>query len=233
MLPEGYSKEEFLKPLLAQPWLAQRGPKVNLTRWRTWLGSHFFRRDFRGEKLLTLLFYGIQAGWLKRKSNFGAMMDSLHASKTTAAFQTKVTTKASKQELAKMRDRCKNTMHLAACVLADEKVEFDSVLIIFTGSIIRAEHGVLANSLKNTVAALVIDADRAWLRDRSLLALCDLLCPWKRPFECERVGVRMEFDAGELRGIDKDDPMPIQQDMIAASLLKWLFVELGRCSTPP
>lgn len=72
LLPPIYTPEEWTQSFMDQARLQHVCSKVNSCRWGAWLGANAFHQQFRGDRLLVLLFYGISQGWFSEKN--GAMV---------------------------------------------------------------------------------------------------------------------------------------------------------------
>ena len=113
----GYA-QEVLDTLWAQRAFLQKGPKLALARWLSWMHCWSFWERQMGIRLLGLLYLGINLGYLDHRPASSQL--SLQAMRPPDEHGVLGSTRQSARlAVRSVRDRCKNMLHVATLVLAD------------------------------------------------------------------------------------------------------------------
>ena len=193
--------------------LQTKGPRVATSRWGTRAEADAHWQCHHRERLLTILLLGIKQGWLQKGGAATLIVDKLAGltkpltkARDLPPGQSRDTIKQSKESIANLRDRCRNTMHVTANVLCDPKVYADMGMLGYVCHPIRREHNLLASSLRS-VDDLQEHMLRAALLDTSYLhCLGKLTSPFARIEGLARCGITIGFDSAELKRLSKDSP---------------------------
>ena len=151
---------DVLESLEGSRWLHVKPTRVATTRWGSWhdavqsnLLPHFH------EKLLVLMALGLEQGWLSRTSEgaVSAMQelrprDVANFAKPKDGGEDKGT-KSGEAKLAKLRDSCKNALHVAAMAMSEPTFYFDLWLVSYGSLPFRRWHGEVAHKVRDSDAS--------------------------------------------------------------------------------
>lgn len=201
----GVDPKEFLANLPISDFLLRKSPRVSWTRWGTWADADEAKKDQRAKQLLILLHFGIVQGWFSSEKRLQAMMGALAPKRRDVqAVDGARTTAQAKAAHAKLRDKCANTMHLAAMVLADDSIRKDEGMIAFVCRLVREETLRWASRLRGVEGVSRFHFERAALVDGYSAAILGLLEPPTRLPDLMRCGLSVAFDTQELKGLKAD-----------------------------
>ena len=130
---EELTVSDVLQGLTGEHWFLRKGPRIALTRWGTF--HDCFRELLPGwhTRLLVLLHLGLVQGWATSKTGRASIMKSFEKVQSVGAHASSSDvpkTAHEKESLRKLRDSCRNTVHLVAAAMADEAVYCNIGLIV-------------------------------------------------------------------------------------------------------
>lgn len=163
----------------------RKGPHLSTCRW---LDYHRGARWLCPQWSLlhsVLAFIGLEAGWLRRGEDRPAVLEPLRPRGGAAASSSAPrpeTTKAAKAELDTMRDRCKNSLHVACAILSDRELLQHTWLVVEVQASLVQSFNTMQAQVKGRAAALQHHADMAlgvgaleaargcltWVQDRAV-----------------------------------------------------------------
>ena len=100
------SVEELLQTISEADWLQVKGPRMNPSRWWSEFDCGDFYIPSTNERLLVLLFLGLQQGWMCSAGAAGAQMKRLCGTTRVLPPDRKATTAEGNESMARLRDRC-------------------------------------------------------------------------------------------------------------------------------
>lgn len=147
--PDAIFEEEWIEHMwdlsLYHPKLQQKGPKMALSRWMSVIDIIKYWDDIFHLRLLRLLYLGLQMGYVSGDlANCHFTMPQAPVVSSSMA----ASTRNSKVSIGKLRDQCKNSLHLATMVFLEPNLQRSgSIMLTFTHSI-REVHGQNATDLR-------------------------------------------------------------------------------------
>ena len=145
--------EEVWNDLKSSELLRVRGPRTATCRWFNWNQAQHFWDSQWHSRLLVLLYCGIEDDWLDADalaSSIGG--DEVTVSRSEGGGGTSVA--ANKAEQNKLRDRCKNTLHLATKIHANDAYITKARMILYTIRPLHEYYSDLAHRLRSREAGL-------------------------------------------------------------------------------
>lgn len=112
-------------------WLHKLGPKTAPSRWFNFHDAVAFFEPHNTERLAGMCFLGIQQGWFKGKDSTKGLMKALTPGSEKKDNERKTGTAEATERESRMRDRCANSLHLSAAILADRDIRFHCKLACF------------------------------------------------------------------------------------------------------
>jgi hypothetical protein len=100
------SVQEMLQNISEADWLQVKGPRMNPSRWWSEFDCGDFYIPSTNERLLVLMFLGLQQGWMSSSNAAGAQMKKLCGATRALPKDKKATTREGKENMARLRDRC-------------------------------------------------------------------------------------------------------------------------------
>jgi hypothetical protein len=99
------SVQEMLQNISEADWLQVKGPRMNPSRWWSEFDCGDFYIPSTNERLLVLMFLGLQQGWMSSSTAAGAQMRKLCGATRALPQDKKATTAEGKENMARLRDR--------------------------------------------------------------------------------------------------------------------------------
>lgn len=180
-----------------------------------------FFEKFTVERLVGLCYLGLQHGWFTKEGRSVAMLRPLTVKVQTASGgDEKTSMRAASEADRQARDRCQNTLHLSATILANSDIQFDSALAAWMTQPQQAWHSELCSSLRNLDFAVEVAVDFA-IGGRSASIIEKVMTCFDDGAGLQRLGFDVDFcgKVWALRTVG--DPPVFSQDLIWGGLARW------------
>lgn len=178
---------------------------------------------------MIILHFGIVQGWFSSEKRLQAMMGALTPKRRDVqAIDGARMTAQAKAAHTKLRDKCANTMHLAAMVLADDSIRKDEGMIAFVCRPVREETLRWASRLRDVEGVSRFHFERAALVDGYSAAVLGLLEPLARLPDLMRCGLSVAFDTKDLNGLKADSVEVLHEQQAMQDFMGWLLIAVAR-----
>lgn len=165
-------------------------------------GRQEYRKPFDAQRAFVLMWQGFLQGWLTKQSK--EVLGGELTPAVQAASSSRETTKSSKREVSKIRDRSKNTAQLTLFVLLDTKIKRDVGILHYCVRPVRHAQNILAKRLKSLDEVCAYYQEMAQ-RNSSFLGSVDvLLRPFSRFDDLGQIGFVTAIDSGLCQQLHKD-----------------------------
>ena len=213
-----YTVESIKEDLATATWLSVKGPRVAMSRWFTWRKAMRFWSAEWHLRLLLLTFFGLVDGWMNTAKSMAGMVASLKAPQPRSSFSSaKETTKESKAHADRLRDRCKNSMHLTAVVMSDERVLHDTRMILACTGPSEAWHAYVNTSLRSADGCAKFYAELAY-GPIAVKSIWEVTAVMKDLGTLSGCGFIVEFTTGVVKRMSPDDPALLHQRFLCNRL---------------
>ena len=208
-------------------WLGILGPKQAPSRWFSWHDAQAFYEPFAGERLAGLCLLGIQQGWFSKGSSQAGLLRALTpaSKKDGPGDEKKLSTADAAERERRARDRCANSLHLVAAILANEDIQFEAKLASMVSQGQIDWHKKWSSSLNSDTAG----AEFASLSAKGKLSTDVILTTAARCGDMDnlqRVGIEVDFSDASCKKLAHDSPFVLLQNdrMKLAIDLVWALI---------
>lgn len=112
-------------------------------------------------RLMILMFLGLRLGWLRRKAASEALLDGLRARAGAEARWQESTLADNKSELQRLRDKCRNTLHLVCTILANKRYLAIGQLVFHCSRPLHKWFSETAKTLRSAEGSLLVHRELA------------------------------------------------------------------------
>ncbi len=150
------SPEAAWELLRTADFLFTKGPKTATSRWFSWMEAMSYWSVHWHSRLLFLLYLGVQLGYIDNQyiqQKLVALSPAVAAAASTASSKDigeGESTAQSKSDLARLRDGCKNSLHLAALIHGNTTHLFRARLLLYASESYRDFYSHWAHKLRTT-----------------------------------------------------------------------------------
>ena len=232
----------------------QKGPRVALKRWFSWIDSFKFADKCWHSRLLGLIMWGMCAGVYKdftevplwriegdvrapipedsdSEDNNERDQQQQASAAVSAAEQQQLQADEKKEAVKKgsdlqaLRKSCKNSLHVAACIMCKDGIQTLCRIIFTLVSPVRAEHGMNAQNARSPdgVRAFYVAAARG----RTIAVLEEISQRLVNPRHLDYMGFTMDYSSGMPAGMGVEHDMVREQNLMAEKAMN-LFLSISR-----
>lgn len=189
-----------------------KGPKVAMSRWMGWLDCcEFFQEDW-WKRVMSLAVVGLLQGWL-----FAPGSKELLSGLTPQSLDAK-STKESKEKTQRLRDKCRNSMHVSFVLMSDVRMVSRCRMIHYCCLGSRALFGQCVSQARDPQSTLVFYQALA-LGEGHLEACRKFASPWRDIGILSKIGMQCELsEYGKRADFDATHPVVLHNAELAAEL---------------
>lgn len=216
---------EVWQTLFECHFLKAKGPRTAPCRFFSWVQSHTKWRKEWTQRLVFLSVIGIYEGWLREADGANLVDTAMSAAVAQNAEERgevdNTPVLKSKLDTQKLRDKCKNSVHLATKIHMDETWQFKSNVLLYAAEPLYEWYRQGTMSCRSRAASAEffqgICTGRSWLSQ-----LLDITNVHRDMQEMDRMGFIIEELASDVRfrAMQVDNAWVIEQDEKAATLGK-------------
>ena len=224
------TKAWFLKELPDFWWLKRKGPRVCTSRWGTFCEAEQYRESFFAQRCFVLMWQGLAQGWLTKKSmaSFASELTPVTVGSSSSAAPAKQTTKGSKTEVSRLRDRAKNSAQLSLFVMMDSKVSRDVGILTYCTKPVRLAQNLLAARLKSLPEVRAYYKAMACRDDFFIREVDSLLRPFANFEDLAKVGFNIDIDVTLVEELSNDHVLVMEERLLAPLFVQSILSALGK-----
>lgn len=195
------AKLEFLRGVPSSHWLHRKGPRVATCRWGTFCEAEQYKSSHEAQRAFAFTWQGLLQGWLTKttcKSVVAGGMLTQVPAEVEQKGASKQTTKQSRAEVSKIRDRSNNSARLSLFIHMDPKVQRDVGLLTYVLKPVRHYQAKLCASLKSLDASLSCYTNIASMADDFMQILGSMLKPFSKLDDLRRIGFTTDIHSSLL-----------------------------------
>lgn len=204
---QGYA-ENVLQDFWQERCFQCKGPMLALARWMQWLHCWRYWDSQRFQRLLGLLYLGIDLGYLNSSASSSAL--NLDAVKDLPAAKSQKGTKASaSRDLAALRRICSNQLHIATLVLADPDLHRKGKIMAFLGQGVERWHSDQVKQMTSAAGNLAFfqsQAAGAWWP--SVVAAFKVAADTE---QLQELGFHTAGSPEELSSLTREHPLVLEE----------------------